>query len=117
MREFVEVGGLMSYESPVADLYHLFGTLAGKTLKRAKRAEILVQQSTKFELAINLKTAKRLGVTVATSLLPRADEGHRVKRRDFITVLAGATAWVSTARAQEPRRVIGVLGSVWYGAF
>jgi putative tryptophan/tyrosine transport system substrate-binding protein len=64
----------MSYGSNLVDLYLQIGAYAGKTLKGAKAAELPIQQSTKVELVINLKTANALGLTVPPSLLARADD-------------------------------------------
>ena len=73
-REFVETGGLIAYAVNYPDLYFRFAALIDKILKGAKPGEIPVEQPTKFELVLNLKTAKMLGLTVAQSLRLRADE-------------------------------------------
>ena len=73
-REFAAIGGLMSYGTDLSDSYRLLGGYAGQILKGAKTADLPVQQSTKVDLVLNLKTAKTLGLTFPISLLGRADE-------------------------------------------
>jgi putative ABC transport system substrate-binding protein len=73
-RPFVAAGALLSYGGDDIEYYHLAGVYAGRVLRGEKPSDLPVQQSTKVELIINLKTAKTLGISVPNTIIGRADE-------------------------------------------
>ena len=104
VREFVEAGGLMSYGPNFLDLYRRAADFVDKILRGAKPADIPVEQPTKYDLVLNLKTAKALGLTIPPSLLPAptrsSNEASRVHRAVLLGLTGSILGWALSQRDQ-----------------
>ena len=111
-RLFVAAGGLISYGTDFVDQYRRSASYIDRILKGEKPADLPVQAPTKYDLVINLKTAKALGLNVPADAARPRRRGDRVKKREFITLLSGAAAaWPLAARAQQRAMpIVGILG-------
>ena len=118
-RPFVVAGGLICFGPDFLDQLRRAAGYVDRILKGEKPADLPVQAPTKYELVINLKTAKALGLTVPDDTTRSRRRGDRMRRREFITLLGGAAAaWPLMARAQAPTMpVIGHLDSQAPGTF
>ena len=92
---------MLAYAAKVEDLSRRAAFFVDRIVKGEKPADLPIERPTKFELVINLKTAKALGLEIPPTLLALRRRGDRMKRREFITLLGGAAAWPIAARAQQ----------------
>jgi hypothetical protein len=100
-RDYVQVGGLMSYGTDLADMFHQVGVYTGNILKGAKPADLPVLQSTKFEFAVNLQTARALGIEVPSGVLSIADRVTRFTCCVAPKSCSQSTRWVIRDRVDS----------------
>src|SRR5512132_2074142 len=111
-RENMEAGALISYGFDLMGLFYDIAAYVHQIARGAKLSDMPIEQSPRFYMAVNLKTAASLGVSLSDVFVARANEGTRMRRREFITLLGAAAAWPLAARAQQPSMpVVGWLGS------
>ena len=110
-REFTEAGGLMSYGPNLPDMYRQSARLVGKILKGESPADLPIELPTRYELVVNLKVAKAIGLCDLGFVPAARRRGDRMKRREFITLLGGAAAWPLAARAQQAMPVVAFINT------
>jgi ABC transporter substrate binding protein len=100
--DFARAGGLLAYGVNLLDMYRQTGVMVGKVLQGRKPAELPIERPTKFELVLNLRSAKRLGRGNPYVHLTARRRSDRMKRREFIKVIAGSVAaWPLAARVRD----------------
>jgi ABC transporter substrate binding protein len=110
-RVYVVNGGLFSYSTDISNQYRRAASYVDRILKGEKPGELPAQSPTKYDLVINLRTAKALGLEVPTYVARSRRRGDRMNRREFITLLGGAAAWPLAARAAVGRVPLCALGA------